>query len=178
MYCLKPVSRLNLENYWKNKEVKIEKLVWYFFLQSSPIFFSQKGRLLSPKQKVFRQLCDYLRFWGSKSFFLEKCIFLARKWHFFKKNLIQNWSGIKTTSYAHAIFFQIKLHNGDIYRDNWMKLPWGSKRCYSSVLGPYDYNTLPVTPTPIGCSECSGSQVHSREGEAATISSIETLNYV
>ena len=92
--------------------VKIEKLVWHFFLQSAPIFFSQKGRLLSPKQKVFWQLCDYLRFWGSKSHFFQKNAFFGQKMTFFQKiYFIQNWSGIKTTSCAHTkkYIFKIKL---------------------------------------------------------------------
>ena len=75
-------------------------------------FFSQKGRLLSPKQKVFWQLCDYLRFWGSKSHFFQKNAFFGQKMTFFQKNyFIQNWSGIKTTSCAHTkkYIFKIKL---------------------------------------------------------------------
>ena len=101
---------LNWWNMTKNVGVTIEILVWHFFLQSPPIFFHSKVGYYPPNKKLldkFAITCDF----EDQKAILKKMHFLARKWRFFKKWFFQNWSGIKTTSYAHAkkYIFKIKF---------------------------------------------------------------------
>ena len=96
----------------KNVWVKIEKLVWHFSPKVPQCNFFIECRKLAPEQKVLKQLCGPERSRGSKSHLFPKNAFFGQKMTFFQKNhFIQNWSGMKTTLYAHAkkYFFLIKL---------------------------------------------------------------------
>ena len=75
-------------------------------------FFHRKVGYYPPNKKFFDNFAITCDFKNQKAIWFKKMHFLARKWCFFKKkNFIQIWSGIKTTSCAHTkkYIFKIKL---------------------------------------------------------------------